>query len=190
VSFFSNLARIKNRSAKDLSTPEMLRMGEAVRADAFKRRQDAFARVGDGFTHDDKGRCGYIYFRERDKMLEIYWEMSGVPAYDIIIDGIPQVWTFPEGLPISVEKRLELLSLLRIFLADLKVRTDLELPGDLSEADEPCMWHGCERKRLRSHMYCLQHFEMTFISQNEPNQSSEPTLSSVTPPAGQESRPR
>lgn len=145
-------------------TAELLRgLGERVRAKELQRREEAFARIPDGFTSEDKGRCGYIYYREGDKMREIGWEMSGVPELDILVDGIKATWTIPAHVPIPIEQRLEILGRLRAFLAGRKLKTNVDLPADLSLTTERCRLLGCTQYRLRGQAYCRQHFDLSFV---------------------------
>jgi hypothetical protein len=50
-----------------------------------------------GFHIKDHGRSGMIYFVENDKFCEIYYEISGVSQYDILIffDSLSE-WAFPQ----------------------------------------------------------------------------------------------
>jgi len=194
VSFFSKWFPARRRSVRDLSEADLRGIGERVRATIAKRRLEALARIQDGFTYDGRGREGSIYFKEGDKLLDFEWEMSGVPRFDILLYGLnASSWTLPKGVPIPIAKQLELLTRLRVFLAGMKIKTDIDLPVDLSESKEPCMWSGCGQRSLQASMYCRHHLDLVYLAANnqiKPNQSSEPTLASVTPPAGQESRPR
>jgi hypothetical protein len=117
--------------------------------------------------------------------LEIYWEISGVPSYDILVSGITAGWTLPVGELMGAAKQFELLSRLREFLAKIGLKTNIDLPSDLTEDDASCMWSGCERRRLHNRMVCRHHFDLGFLSNDA---RLDPTLSSGTPPAGQEPR--
>ncbi len=66
-----------------------------------------------------------MYFKEGDHILEIYWEMSGVPAYDVLI-SLPEIqkWTCPVGEQIPPQKKNDIIGGLRNCLSAMKIRPD------------------------------------------------------------------
>src|SRR5881227_2216634 len=98
---------------------------QAVQAAQQKRHQKDFSRLDEGYTFKADGRSGFVYYREGDQILEIYWEMSGVPEYDVLISlSEIQKWTRPDGLPIPPQKKDQLISGLKDFLLARKIRPD------------------------------------------------------------------
>jgi hypothetical protein len=98
---------------------------QAVQAAQQKRRQKDFPRLEEGYTFKGDGRSGFVYYREGDQILEIYWEMSGVPQYDVLISlSEVQKWTSPDGLPIPSQKKDQIVSGLKDFLLARKIRAD------------------------------------------------------------------
>lgn len=57
---------------------------KAVLEAETKRRSATYRRLDQGFTIDPVGRCGHIYYRKGDEVLEIPWEMSSVEDCDIL----------------------------------------------------------------------------------------------------------
>ena len=50
------------------------------------------------FTMTRSGRNGCIIYKSDDKNLEIYWEMSGVPEYDMLLAPVDlREWKLPQG---------------------------------------------------------------------------------------------
>jgi hypothetical protein len=80
----------------------------------------------DGFHIKDHGRSGSIYYIEQGKMCEIYFEISGVPQYDIVIsfDGL-RSWSLPQVAPLIPDKiksiEIELIS----WLKKKRIKNDL-----------------------------------------------------------------
>jgi hypothetical protein len=90
-----------------------------------KRRSKVWPTLKDGYTFVADGRSGFVYFKEQDKILEVYWEMSGVPQYDVLISTWEiQKWTFPSQEIIPEEARKRIISGLRDYLISQKIRPD------------------------------------------------------------------
>jgi hypothetical protein len=102
-------------------------MMKAVREAQEKRRQKDFLHLKEGYTFKPDGRSGFVYYREGAQILEIYWEMSGVRQYDVLISlSEIQKWTRPEGASISPEKKQQIITGLKDFLAAKKIRPDFD----------------------------------------------------------------
>lgn len=98
---------------------------KAVQAAQAKRRGADFPALEEGYTFKADGRSGFVYFREDDRVLEIYWEMSGVPEYDILISPLEITsWTRPEDQLIPPEQRQQIVDGLRSFLLAKRIRSD------------------------------------------------------------------
>ncbi len=80
----------------------------------------------DGFHMKSQGRCGTIYYIEHGKVLEIGWEMSGVPEYHILqgFDSI-NYWSIPEGLPLDPEAKATIRLKFQAWSQKEKLKTDL-----------------------------------------------------------------
>jgi hypothetical protein len=100
-------------------------MMQAVEAAQQKRRQTDFPGLAQGYTFKPDGRSGFVYYREGELILEIYFEMSGVPQYDILI-SLSEVrnWTMPQQSPIPAHKRDQIISGLKDFLLASRIRPD------------------------------------------------------------------
>jgi hypothetical protein len=101
-------------------------MMRAAREAQEKRRQKDFPRLTEGYTLKPDGRSGFIYYKEGEQVLEIYWEMSGVRQYDILISlSDIQISTRPEGEPIPTQKKEQITKGLKEFLLAKKIRPDI-----------------------------------------------------------------
>jgi hypothetical protein len=100
-----------------------------ARWNADRRREHKVAELEPGFSFRASGRDGCIYYREGDKLLELYWEMSGVDEYDILLslEGL-RAWALPDVEPIEPAKQEEILAALRSWLPANKVRALLQEP--------------------------------------------------------------
>jgi hypothetical protein len=98
---------------------------QAVEAAQQKRRQTDFPGLAQGYTFKPDGRGGFVYYREGEQILEIYFEMSGVPQYDILI-LLSEVrnWTMPQPLLIPSHKWDQIISGLKDFLLASRIRPD------------------------------------------------------------------
>jgi hypothetical protein len=77
--------------------------GEEIRKlDRQRWRKNGVADLAEGFTAKPDGRAGCIYFRRGPQVLELYYELSGDPKYDILLwlRGFSE-WIAPERAPIS-----------------------------------------------------------------------------------------
>jgi hypothetical protein len=94
---------------------------------AKRRCADKVDELEQGFTFRPSGRDGYIYFRRGEKLLELYWEMSGVDDYDILLslEGLQQ-WVLPQSEPLASEQRAEIRTELQSWLAANNVRALLQ----------------------------------------------------------------
>jgi hypothetical protein len=83
------------------------------------------AALPEGFSFHASGRSGSILYRREARILEIYWEMSGVPEYDILlwIEDI-HTWTRPEREKIDLGERETIIRELEAWLWKEKIRTD------------------------------------------------------------------
>ncbi len=117
----TELRRTAEKPAIDRTSLKM-----AVEAAAVTRRETIFPGLSEGFTFKPQGRSGFVYYKESNHVLEIYWEMSGVPEFDILISPLEiREWTVPPGCPISPEKQKEIVAGLGKFLVASKVRADI-----------------------------------------------------------------
>ena len=69
------------------------------------------------FIMNGSGRCGTITYHEGARNIEIYWEMSGTPGYDIAFLPLDlKEWADPKGVKIDKEHQIEILRNLRQWL--------------------------------------------------------------------------
>ena len=101
-------------------------INRAVQAAQTERRRTDFPALEEGYTFKAEGRSGFVYYRDGDHVLEIYWEMSGVPQYDILIAPLEITkWTSPADRPIPPEKRQQIIDGLKTYLLAQKIRADI-----------------------------------------------------------------
>jgi hypothetical protein len=83
------------------------------------------AALPEGFSYHASGRSGSILYRREARILELYWEMSGVPEYDILLwleDA--RTWTHPEKEKIEPDERAQIVKELEVWLWKKKIRSD------------------------------------------------------------------
>lgn len=98
---------------------------KAVREAAEKRRAATFPSLAEGFTLQANGRCGYIYFRRGEHMLEIYWEVSAAEQFDILLLPLQVThWHRPAGVLIPESESHDIIQALGRWLASQRIRSD------------------------------------------------------------------
>lgn len=103
-------------------------------------------------------------YHEEGRELKIRWEMSGSPECDILVCGSDFTrWANTPCEPISEEKQLALLVGFRRWLSEQKLRSDVDLPFDLSEEAARCAWLGCDGRKLHASAYCRRHFDLNCL---------------------------
>lgn len=90
---------------------------------AKRRSRDKVDMLDPGFSLRASGRDGHVYYREGDRILELYWEMSGSKDFDILLSlrGLSE-WMLPHREPIEITKQNELNAALRGWLTDNNIR--------------------------------------------------------------------
>jgi hypothetical protein len=90
--------------------------------------------------------------------------MSGSPDRDILMGPLDFAkWTSHPEQAIPEEKQLSLLSQLRRWLTDHALRSDVDLPTDISEDAAKCARLDCDRRKLRASAYCRYHFDLACL---------------------------
>ncbi|AEW00139.1 hypothetical protein Niako_3845 [Niastella koreensis GR20-10] len=81
----------------------------------------------DGFYLKSYGRAGTIYYIDNGRVLEISFEMSGVPQYDLLLffDNI-ETWSIPKGEPLNMNDKTKIREQLLEWLKAKPIKTDLE----------------------------------------------------------------
>ena len=80
-----------------------------------------------GFHIKYHGRCGMIYYIDNGKVLEIYFEMSGVLQYDLLLyfDTL-KGWAIPKNEPFAFKEQSEIRERLLEWLKSKRIKSDLE----------------------------------------------------------------
>jgi hypothetical protein len=80
-----------------------------------------------GFHIKSHGRGGMIYYIDNGRVLEIDFEMSGVPQYDLLLyfDAL-KCWTIPKDEPFSFREQPGIKERLLEWLKSKQIRSDLE----------------------------------------------------------------
>ncbi|MBI2812919.1 MAG: hypothetical protein HYX71_01385 [Opitutae bacterium] len=88
------------------------------------------AKLNPGFTFHAEGRSGAIFYKRDEHVLELYWEMSGVPDYDILlwIDE-SYFWTYPKKEKIEDTERDQIIRALDLWLRKENLRSDAFPPA-------------------------------------------------------------
>jgi hypothetical protein len=93
------------------------------------------------FTKDGSVRSGPIVYREEDRSVNIAWEWSGDPNYDICFAYIDlREWDEPKGIKIDEEHQLQILNKLRQWLNDQNIKSTIDLPSRIEFTDQSCRW--------------------------------------------------
>jgi hypothetical protein len=79
-----------------------------------------------GFHIKYHGRSGMIYYIDNGKVLEIEFEMSGVPQYDLLVyfDTL-KGWTIPRSDPFGFNEQSEIRERLLEWLKSKRIKSDL-----------------------------------------------------------------
>lgn len=80
----------------------------------------------EGFHNKSNGRSGTIYYVEKGKICELYYEISGVKKFDILIwfDQLTD-WIFPNKEPIKIEDKEAIKNKLVDWLDQNRIRAEL-----------------------------------------------------------------
>lgn len=91
-----------------------------------RHKRDNVKELPEGFSFTSQGRQGFIYYRESERVLECYWEMSGTPDVDIVINvfGLTR-WVWPSLEDVSENDRARIHKLLEEWLAKSAHRAEL-----------------------------------------------------------------
>lgn len=97
-----------------------LRETELDAIDKLRREIDEIEKLDDGFTVLDNGVFGVIYFREKNKVLEIVFEYWDKYKHEVLMDpkGLDH-WILPAGESIDGEARKRIEALLIKWVSDL-----------------------------------------------------------------------
>ena len=80
----------------------------------------------DGFHIQKGGRHGTIYYISNGKVCEIYWEMSGVPQYDILISfDLVDSWALPVKQLLTEKEQQQIKTALILWLNEQNIRSDI-----------------------------------------------------------------
>jgi hypothetical protein len=81
----------------------------------------------EGFHLKSYGRGGTIYYIDNGRALEIGFEMSGVPQYDLLLffDSI-ETWSIPKGESLNINQKIQIREQLLEWLKTKQIKTDLE----------------------------------------------------------------
>lgn len=79
-----------------------------------------------GFHIKHNGRAGIIYYIDEGKVLEIYFEMSGVPQYDLLLyfDTLTG-WTIPKGESFAPKEQSAIKEKLLECLKSKRIKSDV-----------------------------------------------------------------
>jgi hypothetical protein len=121
------------------------------------------------FFGDLTGRAGHIIYREAQRELTIYREMmvkknqDGSQTFGVSVTCDFQYCSNAKGEPISEERQLVLLRALRDWVHVHGKQSSIDLPPDLTEEPENCLWKGCHRSRLKHFYYCMHHYDVASL---------------------------
>jgi hypothetical protein len=95
-----------------------------------RRRRDNVDHLAQEFSFRPSGRDGYIYFKQDERIIELYWEMTGDSASNIrlSLEGLGS-WAMPQATRLGQDEQNEILAALQRWLAENGIQADL-VPGD------------------------------------------------------------
>lgn len=110
------------------------------------------------------GRDGTIV-KEAGKTIEVYWETSGLSQYDIVFGYLDlREWKDPKGERISREKQIEILHLLRAWLHEQELKSNINQPYTVETTRNPCAGAGCScREKVKGSAYCPRHYDENLL---------------------------
>lgn len=110
------------------------------------------------FHMNDRGRCGTISCVFEEQTLDLYWEMSGVPEYHILLAPV-DLRSWQNGSLLGRDQQLSLLQALRLWLAEQKILTDIAPAANKVRRDTACACSGCPQAALEQSAYCPAHYD-------------------------------
>lgn len=80
----------------------------------------------DGFIIKPDGRSGTIYYVEKERLCEIYFEISGIREFDILIyfDSLKE-WSLPNNAEMSISEKKDIREELIVWLKKEKIKAEL-----------------------------------------------------------------
>ena len=118
---------IETKISEDTYVPE-IPQEQKNNWDKERRENDKIGKLCkiDGFHNKPNGRVGTIYYVEKGKVCELYYEISGVKEFDILI-SFEQLkeWTLPKINVISKNDKYKIKKELLTWLVANKIRAEL-----------------------------------------------------------------
>jgi len=116
------------------------------------------------FRLKSRGRHGTIVLEDGERSLEIEWDPSGSRDYAILLAPVDlSHWTTPAGVPISLDKQIEILGELRVWLVRKKIKTDVDRPTKLVVVDKKCVSEGCKERQMEGSAHCPYHYDLSLL---------------------------
>ena len=109
------------------------------------------------------GREGAILYQESDHVLVLEWEMAGSQSDILFFGSSFNNWSYPQGSPISLDKQIEILDQLRIWLIQNNIKSNIDLPENITPSGKKCSWAGCNNPQLGDKRICLYHFNLSCL---------------------------
>lgn len=96
--------------------PEQLTETQKVATKEKRWKENRVTELPDGYTWRKSGRDGFLYLREHARVLEIYYEISGNPQFDILLYWSSACWILPQHAAMTPMERAEIASELSTWL--------------------------------------------------------------------------
>jgi hypothetical protein len=71
-------------------------------------KENKVTELANGYTWRTDGRTGCLYIKRHDRVLEVFYENSGTPEFDIILYWSSAAWILPNQEALSSAERTEL----------------------------------------------------------------------------------
>ncbi len=114
------------------------------------------------FKMNARGRFGVIRCGDVENVVELEWEMSGSPEYDMLLAPLDlRHWS--SGVDIARADQHRILGQLREWLTEQGIRSDIAASRELEQSGDMCQHSGCPERAFAGSAYCAFHFDETLL---------------------------
>ena len=116
------------------------------------------------FKNIPYGRYGLIECRKGSNVININWEMSGAPEFDILLAPLDlREWSSPIGISIDQSVQLQILSELRAWLMRNRIKTDIDVYDFKKSRSRTCEFQGCQNVAYLDKAFCEYHYDLILL---------------------------
>jgi hypothetical protein len=142
----------------------MKRLFHILRRNFLGKNEKSFLPKDVSFKMERDGRCGNIIYRDGDRVLKMYWEISAVRKYDILLAPIDlRQWGEPGNEKIDQDEQLEILDQLRSWLQWEGIKSNIDRDSNALLDTRSCVHMKCNQPRIKGVAYCRKHFDINLL---------------------------